>query len=50
MRRYTRYELVNMSSFPGYKRDLYKLALENGIRYTLAEADALVQEFKEDMF
>ena len=47
---FSKFELVSLGSFPGPTRDLFKVALDDDKQYTLAEANAAVAQFKEDLF
>lgn len=48
--RYTKHQFVSMSSFPGPKRDLYQISLEEGKEYTVEEANAAVAAVIERMW
>lgn len=48
--RFTKGQLLNQSSFPPKKKDLFKLALEDDIPYTMDEVWALVDEFIEGLW
>ncbi|GAP04885.1 hypothetical protein [Fructobacillus tropaeoli] len=48
--KYTKRQFVSLSSFPGPKRDLFQISLEDGKEYTLEEANAAVAAVIERMW
>ncbi|MDF7636927.1 hypothetical protein PT274_01435 [Leuconostocaceae bacterium ESL0958] len=45
--RFTKRQFVSLSSYPGPQRDLYKVALKEGKKYTKEEADQAVKDLFE---
>ena len=48
--RFTKWQLLNQSSFSPQKKDLFKLALKDDVKYTMEEVWALVEEFVESLW
>ncbi|WP_413627687.1 hypothetical protein R4B61_00350 [Fructilactobacillus vespulae] len=47
---FTKDQFVNTSSYPGYMRDLFKVALKDNVQYTIEKANAEVNSLVERMF
>lgn len=48
--RFTKWQLMYQSSFNPRQKELFKLALEDNVPYTMDEAWALVEEFIESLW
>lgn len=48
--KFTKKQFVSMSTYSGPKRDLFQIALQDGVEYSVEEANAKVNDLVERMW